>query len=161
MDPQVAVVVVSYNTKELLLECIASVFESTTSRTVELVIVDNASEDGSYEAVRKAYPGAATIQNERNLGFGAASNQGIHATNSKFILLLNSDARLTAQAFNLCADCRSRMNDALLPAAGWSMTRVLGSTPETFSPVESGARARGNQDRIWSTAENSPAKAGS
>jgi len=105
MDVQVAVVVVSYNTRELLLKCVSSVFESTTGRSIELVIVDNASEDGSYDAVRNAYPEATTIRNNTNLGFGAACNQGIRATRSDFILLLNSDARLTPQAYQSLCDC--------------------------------------------------------
>jgi N-acetylglucosaminyl-diphospho-decaprenol L-rhamnosyltransferase len=105
MSVQVAVVVVSYNTKDLLLECLASVFDSAQNRSIELVVVDNASEDGSSEAVREAYSNARLIQNATNLGFGAACNQGIRATSSKFILLLNSDARLTAEAFQALCDC--------------------------------------------------------
>lgn len=105
MDLQVAIVVVSYNTRELLLECLASVVESTQDRSVQLVVVDNASEDGSCEAVQDAYPNATTIRNTTNLGFGAACNQGISATLSRFVLLLNSDARLTAQAFQAMSDC--------------------------------------------------------
>lgn len=105
MDLQVAIVVVSYNTRALVLECLASVFESTQGRSVQLIVVDNASEDGSYESVREAYPRAVAIRNSTNLGFGAACNQGIRATSSPFILLLNSDARLTAQAFRALCDC--------------------------------------------------------
>ena len=108
MHAQVAVIVVSYNTRELLLDCIASVFESTKSRNVEVVVVDNASEDGSYEALRQAYPEVASIRNPINLGFGAACNQGINATNAKLILLLNSDARLTSQAYQTMSDYLER-----------------------------------------------------
>ena len=105
MDPQVAIVVVSYNTRDLLLECLASVVGSTQGRSTQLVIVDNSSEDGSYEAIREAYPHATAIRNSTNLGFGAACNQGFKATDAPFILLLNSDARLTAQAFHALCDC--------------------------------------------------------
>ena len=105
MDPQVAIVVVSYNTRDLLLECLASLVGSTQGRSAHLVIVDNSSEDGSYEAIREAYPHATAIRNSTNLGFGAACNQGFKATDAPFILLLNSDARLTAQAFHALCDC--------------------------------------------------------
>lgn len=125
MDLQVAVVVVSYNTRDLLLDCLASVLESAQDRSFELVIVDNASEDASYEAVREAYPGAATIRNARNLGFGAACNQGINATNSKFILLLNSDARLTAQAFQTLCDYLEQ--DQRCGAAGCRLIDATGA----------------------------------
>ncbi|MEK6406150.1 MAG: glycosyltransferase family 2 protein [Acidobacteriota bacterium] len=101
--PQVAVVVVCYNTRNLLLECLGSVADAGAN--IELAVVDNASEDGSYEAVREAYPQAIAIRNSTNLGFGAACNQGIRATNTPFILLLNSDARLTPQAFQALRDC--------------------------------------------------------
>ena len=105
MDPQVAIVVVSYNTRDLLLECLASIVESTRGWSAQLVVVDNSSEDGSYEAVREVYPHATAIRNSTNVGFGAACNQGFKATVAPFILLLNSDARLTAQAFHALSDC--------------------------------------------------------
>ena len=105
MDPQVAIVVVSYNTRDLLLECLASIVESTRGWSAQLVVVDNSSEDGSYEAVREVYPHATAIRNSTNVGFGAACNQGFKATVAPFILLLNSDARLTAQAFHALCDC--------------------------------------------------------
>ncbi len=127
MGVQVAVIIVSYNTRELLLECLASVFDSVQDRSIELVIVDNASEDGSPEAVRQAYAHIRLIQNSKNLGFGAACNQGIRVTSSNFILLLNSDARLTAQAFKALCDCLEQneccavAGCALIDAAGAEM----------------------------------------
>ena len=107
-SPQVAVVVVSYNTRDLLIGCLASVVESTSPANIEMVVVDNASEDGSYEAVRDVYPQAIAMRNSANLAFGAACNQGIGATSAPFILLLNSDARLTTQAFHALHDCLER-----------------------------------------------------
>ena len=103
--PQVAVIIVSYNTKKLLLECLASVVESAQDANIELVVVDNASDDHSYEAVRDAYPQAIAIRNDTNRGFGAACNQGIKSTTAPYILLLNSDARLSVQALQILRDC--------------------------------------------------------
>lgn len=97
--------VVSYNTRKLLLECLDSVVEAAQGASIELVVIDNASEDGSFEAVREAYPQATATRNSTNIGFGAACNQGITATSSPFILLLNSDARLTTPAFQALCDC--------------------------------------------------------
>jgi GT2 family glycosyltransferase len=125
MDLQVAVVVVSYNTRDLLLDCLASVLGSTQGRNIELVIVDNASEDGSSEAVREAYPHAVAIRNATNLGFGAACNQGIRATSANLILLLNSDARLTAQAFQTLCDCLEK--DQRRGAAGCRLIDAAGA----------------------------------
>ena len=102
---KVAVVVVSYNTRDLLMKCISSIIESTPHEDVEIVVVDNASTDGSYEAVRGDHPQAVAIGNRINVGFAAACNQGIRATSAPFILLLNSDAQLTSRAFQALCDC--------------------------------------------------------
>jgi len=128
MDSHVDVVVVSYNTKDLLLECLASVFESTQSRNVRVVVVDNASQDGSLEAVRRLFPQTKAISNTTNIGFGAACNQAIRITDSPFILLLNSDARLTSQAFEALCDCFE--HNARCGAAGCRLIDAEG-TEET------------------------------
>jgi GT2 family glycosyltransferase len=101
----ITVVVVSYNTRELLLECLASVIESAAGMNIELVVVDNASEDGSIEAVRELHPGIMIIANATNAGFGAACNQAIRATSLPYILLINSDARLSPEALRALYDC--------------------------------------------------------
>lgn len=132
MDPdaQVAVIVVSYNTRNLLLECLDSVTDATRNAHIELVVIDNASEDGSYEAVCDAYPRVVAIRNSTNRGFGTACNQGIRATNSPFILLLNSDAKVMAQAFNVLRECLNRSERCgaagcrLINAAGEQVTNT-------------------------------------
>lgn len=93
--PPIAIVIVSYNTRTLLLECLSSVFKSAQTAELEVVVVDNASTDGSFEAVRQAYPQVLALQNSRNVGFAAACNQGIRSTQFPFVLLFNSDAQLT------------------------------------------------------------------
>jgi N-acetylglucosaminyl-diphospho-decaprenol L-rhamnosyltransferase len=103
--PEIAIVIVSYNTRELLLECIGSVVECVARLPVEIVVVDNNSDDGSSEAVRSRFPLVKTIDNESNLGFGAACNQGICATHAPFVLLLNSDARITKPALRALYAC--------------------------------------------------------
>jgi GT2 family glycosyltransferase len=108
---QFAVIVVSYNTRDLLLECLSSVIGSTDYAQVEIVVVDNSSRDQSAEAVCQAYPEVNIIRNESNLGFGAACNQGIRATGAPFILLLNSDARLTGESFHALCDAVN-LNDS-------------------------------------------------
>jgi GT2 family glycosyltransferase len=115
-DPEVAVVVISHDTKDLLLECLASVFDNTPTDCIETVVVDNASTDGSYEAVCSSYPQVKAIRNGANRGFGAACNQAITETVAPFILLLNSDARLTPNAIEALLDCM-RTNDRAGPPA--------------------------------------------
>src|SRR5262245_60479225 len=94
-SPKVAVVVVSYNTQEITLECLDSVRSSCSPAGIELVVVDNASLDGTPEMIRQRYPEARLISNASNLGFAAACNQGIRSTSAPFVLLLNSDARIS------------------------------------------------------------------
>jgi GT2 family glycosyltransferase len=90
--PAISVVVVNWNTKELLRTCLASVRDHLPE--AETICVDNASADGSPEMVTAEFPSATLIRNERNLGFGAANNIGMAAARAPVFLLLNSDARL-------------------------------------------------------------------
>src|SRR3989344_4022548 len=89
-----SVIIVNYNTKKLLKDCLASVFKLTESIQFEVIVVDNGSGDGSQQMVRKAFPQAKLILNNDNLGFTKANNQGIKKANGKYILLLNSDTYL-------------------------------------------------------------------
>jgi GT2 family glycosyltransferase len=122
--PKVAIVVVSHNTRDLLLRCIRSVIQSTRADEVEIVIVDNASKDGSYDAVCTDHPDAIAMRNEINIGFAAACNQGIAATIAPIILLLNSDAQLTSQAFRALCDC---MRQDRCGAAGCRLVDAVGA----------------------------------
>jgi len=91
---RVAVIIVSWNTRELLAECVASVVDSADAAELETIVVDNHSTDGSREMLRDRYPRVRVIANECNRGFGAANNQAIEATDAPYVLMLNSDARL-------------------------------------------------------------------
>jgi N-acetylglucosaminyl-diphospho-decaprenol L-rhamnosyltransferase len=84
---RISVIVVSYNTCDLLRRCLASLTEAD-----EVIVVDNASRDGSAEMVAAEFPSVILIRNERNRGFGAACNQGLDLATGDFWLLLNSDA---------------------------------------------------------------------
>lgn len=90
----IAVIVVNWNTRELLAECLASVAEAAGDLDVETVVVDNGSSDGSPEMVRDRFPRVRLIANPDNAGFGRANNQAIAATNTPYVLMLNSDAQL-------------------------------------------------------------------
>lgn len=83
----VTIVIVSFNTCELLRRCLASL-----PTDAEVIVVDNASHDGSPEMVRREFPSAVLIKNSINLGFGAANNRGLDIACGELALLLNSDA---------------------------------------------------------------------
>lgn len=87
----VSVIIVNWNTIDLLRACIASVFNATRSINFEVIVVDNASTDGSVEMVRQEFGQAIVIANTENVGFAAANNQGIAVATGRYILLLNSD----------------------------------------------------------------------
>ncbi len=86
-----AVIVVSHNTRLALAECLASVVAESA---VEIVVVDNASTDGSAAMVHTDFPEARLITNLHNPGFGAAANQGLRICTAPYALLLNADTRL-------------------------------------------------------------------
>lgn len=89
---ELSVIIVNYKTQELTLNCIDSVIKSNTKGLVyEIIVVDNASEDGSLEAIEKQFPEVKIIRNHENQGFAKANNLGIKAAKGDYILLLNSD----------------------------------------------------------------------
>ena len=84
----VSVVVVSYNAREHLERCLSSVADAP----YEVIVVDNASSDGSRELVRERFASARLVELEENVGFGAANNEGMAVAGGRYFLLLNSDA---------------------------------------------------------------------
>ena len=85
------IVVVSWNTASLLADCLRSIPAGAAGIAHEVVVVDNASTDGSAQIVADQFPGARLICNTDNVGFARANNQAISATQSEYVLLLNSD----------------------------------------------------------------------
>ena len=94
MTPDLAVVVVNHNAGAYLRRCMESLRTGGGDARLEVVVVDNASTDGSPEAVLAERPDARVIRNRTNRGFAAAANQGIAATSAPFVLLLNPDAEI-------------------------------------------------------------------
>ena len=88
-----SVIIVSFNTRKLLDDSLASVYQSLKRSDVraEIIVVDNVSTDGSKEMVHKKYPEVTLIANRENVGFGKGNNQGIRKPRGEHTLLLNSD----------------------------------------------------------------------
>ena len=97
-DLLVSILIVNWNTRELVLECLGSLPKQGTGPSYEIVVVDNGSVDGSGDALSRQ-TGITLIRNDRNLGYAAAVNQAYRRANGDFILLLNSDVELTPNAF--------------------------------------------------------------
>ena len=99
MTPDVSIIVVSYNTRELTLACLRSI-ERETARPHEIIVVDNASTDGSPEAIRAAFPNITPIQPRENIGFAAANNLGARSARAPLLLLLNPDTVVLRHAID-------------------------------------------------------------
>lgn len=95
--PDLSVVVVSWNTRALLADCLASVF-ATPGPVLEVWVVDNGSADDSREMVERDFPHVRLIANRENLGFAAANNQALERAGGRHVLLLNSDTRVLDDA---------------------------------------------------------------
>src|SRR5437016_20789 len=104
IKPDLSIVIVSWNTRELLRDCLTSVFREPTGLTLEVVVADNASADSSAKMVRDSFPEVRLIENEANIGFAAANNRAFAFCHADKILLLNSDTVLKADALKLLVD---------------------------------------------------------
>lgn len=104
----VSVVIVNWNTKDLLLKCIRTIYDDQAGIEIEIIVVDNGSTDGSAEAVRENYPEVNVISNGKNLGFAKANNIGIKTAKGKYICLSNSDIEVERNCFSGLIDYMER-----------------------------------------------------
>lgn len=88
------IIIVNWNTRELLCACLESVFRCIRNVRYDVFVVDNASEDGSVDAVRHGFPRVNLVANSQNEGFARANNQVLRRVDSRYALLLNSDTEL-------------------------------------------------------------------
>jgi GT2 family glycosyltransferase len=110
--PTLTVVVVTYNTRALALDCLASLEDWATDVPHETFVVDNASTDGTRAAIADAFPNVNLIAREHNDGFSAANNEALRRARGRYTLLLNGDTRV-------------------LPGALEAMIHFLDAHPET------------------------------
>ncbi|MHA7820214.1 MAG: glycosyltransferase family 2 protein [Erythrobacter sp.] len=94
VDHDISVVIVSYNTRDMTLECVASVLDDAGELAVEIIVVDNQSNDGSSAALRERFPGISVIDSPANGGFAYGNAIGFEQSHGRFVLLLNPDTRL-------------------------------------------------------------------
>ncbi len=100
----VTVSIVSYNTKDLIKRCIASIFKKTKGITIEVIVVDNASSDGTVEEIEKSFPQVTVIKNKKNAFFARANNQTLKKAKGNFFLVLNADTYFTDNSIKTMVD---------------------------------------------------------
>jgi GT2 family glycosyltransferase len=101
--PLVSALIVSYNVRDLLVDSLRA-FYASSDVPVEAVVVDNASRDGSAEAIEKEFPQARLIRQPRNVGYGRANNAGLQECTGRFVLLLNPDVTVGEGCVGKLAD---------------------------------------------------------
>ena len=107
----VSIIIVNYNTKQLLLDCLASIYKQTKDIQFEVIVSDNGSIDGSIEAIKEMFPQVIIIENKANLGFGAANNRGLAIAKGEYIFYLNSDTVLLNNAVKIFYDYWNSASD--------------------------------------------------
>ncbi|MEM7333821.1 MAG: glycosyltransferase family 2 protein [Chloroflexota bacterium] len=96
---KLSIVIVNYNTKQLLDDCLDSLYAAEpTNGGLEIIVVDNASRDGSQEMAKQKYPSVILIESDENLGFSKANNRGTAVATGDYVLFLNSDTRVAPDA---------------------------------------------------------------
>ncbi len=101
----ISIIIVNWNTRELLGKCLESVETTVRGLSHEIIVVDNASADGSAAMLRERFPRVRLIENPENRGFGTANNQALRVMTGRYALLLNSDAVLTENAVSEIFSC--------------------------------------------------------
>jgi GT2 family glycosyltransferase len=112
-DPHVAVVVLAHNGRDDTIDCFASLERARVS-PLTLILVDNASRDGTVEAVSNHYPSVRIMRQQRNLGFAEGNNVGIRQAlelGADYVFLLNNDATIAPDALDRCVAAAQRLPD--------------------------------------------------
>ncbi|MEZ5317010.1 MAG: glycosyltransferase family 2 protein [Vicinamibacterales bacterium] len=147
MTPALDVVIVSYNTRDHLLACLASLRAAPPSGLGRVFVVDNASTDGSADAARQAWPGVVELRAlERNAGFAAANNVAMRESTAALILLLNSDTRVPAGAIDTLVE---RLEVTGAAAGGPRLCDGHGRPELSFGPMLTPLGEARQKYRVW------------
>jgi N-acetylglucosaminyl-diphospho-decaprenol L-rhamnosyltransferase len=130
---KLSIVIISWNTKALLVDCLDSVYQFPPKEEFEVWVVDNDSHDGSPEILKENYPQVHLIENKNNVGFAEANNQAIQYCQGKYILLLNPDTVVHANALESLVKFLDENEDA--GAAGSYLLNPDGSLQPSCHPA--------------------------
>ena len=133
MSPLLSIVIVHWNTKKLLENCLTSIYNAMPSIGMEVFIIDNASTDGGSMMAREMFPDVRLIENRINIGFAKACNQGIQASSGEYILLLNPDTEIINGALN--AQLEFLETNPVCAAVGPQLINIDGTYQQSCSPT--------------------------
>ncbi|MBN2455617.1 MAG: glycosyltransferase family 2 protein [Sedimentisphaerales bacterium] len=100
----ISIIIVNWNTCDYLRDCLQSVYEQTKDICFEVIVIDNASTDGSATMVKEKFPQTILLENSENRGFAAANNQGMVIADGRYVLLLNPDTIVVDRAIKKTMD---------------------------------------------------------
>jgi len=146
-SPPASIVVLTYNTRELTSQCLASFAPTLHQSGWQIIVVDNGSTDGSADALQARYPFADIIVSDRNLGFAGGNNLGLRRARGRVLFLINSDVLATADALRALAhqfEVRSEagiLSAGLRTATGEAQAFAYGEDPTLSYLMRRGARA--------------------
>jgi GT2 family glycosyltransferase len=109
---ELSVIIVSYNVRDYLRQCLVSVQAASKNLDIEVFVVDNNSNDGSPDLVKKIFPSVNLICNKSNPGFSVANNQALRIAGGRLLLLLNPDTIVENDTFSNCIDFMNCHADA-------------------------------------------------
>ena len=109
---KLSIVIVNYNVKYFLEQCLLSVMKASGQMKTEILVVDNNSSDGSVDYIRQRFPTVQVIANPDNPGFSKANNQAIQIATGEYILILNPDTLVAEDTFDICIDYMNKHADA-------------------------------------------------
>ena len=115
---QVSIIIVNYNTKELLYNCLKSIYKYTKDIDFEIIVSDNGSTDNSISMLKTEFPQVVIVDNGKNLGFGAGNNKGLEIAKGKYIFYLNSDTLILNNAVKIFYDYFEANDNGKLGALG-------------------------------------------
>jgi len=112
ISPKLTVVIVTYRSKETIAPTLDALKAAYDEKLVDIVVIDNASNDGTADFVAQRYPFVALVRNRENIGFGRACNQGFDHSTTPYVLLLNPDAVLSLGPMKILVDFMDRTRRA-------------------------------------------------
>jgi hypothetical protein len=135
-DLDVSVIIVSWNAREFLMRCLASLYPGEGRRAKEIIVVDNGSADGSPEAVETRFPEVRLIRNAENFGFAKANNVGVGHSTGRYVCFINSDAEAIGDCIGQLVDyCESHLDVGMVGPRVTSRDGKLQRTCRGFPTV--------------------------